>query len=299
MSSPRWNRLLAHAAEQRGLLASRQGHLAGLDPAEVRRRAHRDGWTRLRPGVWLVAGAPTPIDVRVRSAVLAVGRPVAVTRWTAAALHGLRSQAGPVQLVVPWRRRAVGLANVETLRSRTFDGDDVATVEGLPVVRPARMFADLAAVADRETLRSLLIDARQRGTVTLEQVVVQLLSSGNVRGSGTLRELVHDLDETVVDSTFERAVARWLLANGIAVVPQHRLETHRGVVHLDLAVADRRLAIECDGFAHHRTPRDLDRDHRRQNAIHTAGWRVLRLSWRRFHEDRAGFLEELRRLAAA
>lgn len=38
------------------------------------------------------------------------------------------------------------------------------------------------------------------------------------------------------------------------------------------------IAVEVDGFAWHRTPDDLRRDHARQNVVAALGWTVLRLS---------------------
>jgi very-short-patch-repair endonuclease len=48
---------------------------------------------------------------------------------------------------------------------------------------------------------------------------------------------------------------------------------------LDLAFPDVLLAIEIDGWAWHTDPERFQVDRRRQNALVTAGWTVLRFTW--------------------
>lgn len=61
---------------------------------------------------------------------------------------------------------------------------------------------------------------------------------------------------------------------------QHEVR-HAGrfVARADFAYPDRRLAIEVDGFETHSTPRALQSDLARQNALVALGWTVLRFTW--------------------
>jgi very-short-patch-repair endonuclease len=53
---------------------------------------------------------------------------------------------------------------------------------------------------------------------------------------------------------------------------QYEVAGHR----VDIAVLEARVAIESDGFDHHSSNADLERDHAQQNAIVAAGWTPLR-----------------------
>jgi hypothetical protein len=66
-------------------------------------------------------------------------------------------------------------------------------------------------------------------------------------------------------------------------------------VHLDVAFAPERVAVECVDFpagsAHRRRGRDRRRDH---TATLASDWLVLTLTWDRFMHDWRGFVTELR-----
>jgi hypothetical protein len=46
-----------------------------------------------------------------------------------------------------------------------------------------------------------------------------------------------------------------------------------------------RLLVELDGFASHATRRGFERDRARDRALQTAGWRVVRITWRQLHDS--------------
>lgn len=286
------------AATQGGLVAVRQGRDWDVAPTTLRTHLDRRGWRQLTSQVWLSPGAPTPTWFRARVAVLHVGPPVALARWSAAALHGLHPPALATQLLVPATRRVPRLAHVEALRTRTWRDEEVVAVDGLPVTRMARTTCDLAAVADLDALRRLVTDARQRRLLHLAELVEQLARAGRIRGRRRLARLLVELDVDRFDSEFERLVAAWLRALGRPVVSQYPLRTPTGVVHLDLALPHARVGIECLGFAFHHERRHLDVDTRRRNAIELTGWRVLGLTWDQFTTDRSAFLATLDRAVA-
>jgi len=59
---------------------------------------------------------------------------------------------------------------------------------------------------------------------------------------------------------------------------------------------DRGLILELDGHAFHKARRDFERDRARDRALQTAGWKVLRVTWRQLHDDPDGLAADLRRL---
>jgi very-short-patch-repair endonuclease len=42
---------------------------------------------------------------------------------------------------------------------------------------------------------------------------------------------------------------------------------------------DRRLIVEVDGYAYHRSPQAFEDDRERDVRLQVAGWRVLRFTW--------------------
>ena len=70
------------------------------------------------------------------------------------------------------------------------------------------------------------------------------------------------------------------------------------MIHIDIGWPEAKIGIEVDGFAYHASRRDLDRDHRRANALALAGWIILRVGWDRLERDPAAFADEVRDLLA-
>jgi very-short-patch-repair endonuclease len=67
---------------------------------------------------------------------------------------------------------------------------------------------------------------------------------------------------------------------------------------VDAVWLDRKLVVELDGYGFHRTPQAFERDRERDAVLQLAGYRVLRLTWRRIEHDPRGVLETLRGLLA-
>ena len=51
-------------------------------------------------------------------------------------------------------------------------------------------------------------------------------------------------------------------------------------IEVDFVWRDRRLIVEVDGYAFHRSPAAFERDRERDVLLQTRGWRVLRFTWR-------------------
>lgn len=64
----------------------------------------------------------------------------------------------------------------------------------------------------------------------------------------------------------------WGSRHGWRPRAQHEVAGFR----VDIAVPEAKVAIESDGFAHHSSAADLERDHARQNGLVAAGWTPLR-----------------------
>ena len=102
-------------------------------------------------------------------------------------------------------------------------------------------------------------------------------------GAGVLRQVLDEraLGTARPDSLLESRMARLLRAHGLPPAV-FQFEVHRNgrfVARLDFAYPAIRLAIEVDAFDSHSSPRALQHDLRRQNALVALGWTVLRFTW--------------------
>jgi hypothetical protein len=63
---------------------------------------------------------------------------------------------------------------------------------------------------------------------------------------------------------------------------------------VDALWPDQRLVVELDSFEFHRTRAAFERDRARDAALQLAGYRVLRITWRRLRDDPEGVVKSVR-----
>jgi len=81
------------------------------------------------------------------------------------------------------------------------------------------------------------------------------------------------------DSDLEVRFARAMVAGGLPEpVQQYRVNAGTRRCRIDLAYPELKLAIEIDGWEHHRTRSAFDDDRVRANDLVVAGWNVLRFT---------------------
>ena len=81
-----------------------------------------------------------------------------------------------------------------------------------------------------------------------------------------------------------------------ARLPKPRVNTIIGGLEVDFAWREQRLIVEADGAADHHTRRAFEEDRRRDAALTAGGYRVVRISWRRLHDERDAVSALLREL---
>lgn len=303
-----WTEVADTARRQAGVIAIRQAVDLGLTYRQLHRRVDRDGFRALSPRTFLLPGHDiTPmalawagvLTMTCRSDVGLGG--AAVTGRTALWVRGLQPRPPAlVEVVAPHGRRAPRIRGVAVIRSRTLLPDvDLGEVKGLPTATVARAMLDLARRERANRLKAVLIDIRQQ-RVDLAPVFDRAVEALPAPRLGAYLQVLVEVAGSRADSIFAHVVQRWLAAVGIDTVAEHPIRTPTGLVHADLAVPARFVAIECDGFSAHSTREQLDTDARRANGLALAeDWMVLRLTWDRFHDDRDGFLVELRAALAS
>jgi very-short-patch-repair endonuclease len=211
---------------------------------------------------------------------------------SAANIHGLRVIESSVEISVPHGLRRPPTQFVRTHQSRrplipTFRS-------GLPCTPIARTVVDVAcSMSARDDVRALVSDAVQRGLTT----VPALLRETDRLPRSRPRWLRLALDEVAAGAR-SAGEAEFLRLVRLARLPMPELNARvragGRTYTVDALWADLRIVVEIDGAAHHAGIREWEADLRRQNALHAAGYIVLRFPVRRLHVDPAGVVDELR-----
>src|SRR5688572_28055774 len=125
------------ARRQHGLVTSAQAEAAGLGKGTHGRRVRTGRWVRVAPGVFALAGTSNTWRQRTMAAVLDAGPGAVASHTTAAALYDLSCcKFDGVEITVP-RGRSHRSRMALVHESQRLDRLDVATVDRIPVTRPA------------------------------------------------------------------------------------------------------------------------------------------------------------------
>lgn len=266
---------------QHGVVTLAQASAAGLSPEAVRWRVRVGRWARVAPGVFVLAGTAATWRQKTMATVLAVGPGAVASHTTAAALYGLsRCPFKGVEVTVPLgrsRRSPLGVVH----GSVHLDRIDIASIDSIPVTRPARTLVDLAGTVDKLVLEEALDDALIRRLTTLHQMRQrsQALGTSGRQGTRMLREaLAGWSDGDLAEGVAEMRMVGRLVANGQPKpVLQYEVRRPNGnfVARLDAAYPEARVGLEMNGFRWHATPGAFARDPARLRRLAALGWLIL------------------------
>lgn len=268
------------AAEQHGVVARWQLIERGITAAEIDHRRRRCRLHAAHPamaGVYLVGHTAAP-DLALETAALLLcrGRPAALSRWSAAMLHGFADRRSRVDLVQVGGRAP---------RSPAVSGSAVATLPAWQVVRrrglwvttPARTFLDLSAIAPVGDVERCLDRARILRIVSDADLEAVLAWAAGRRGARPLADLLAaERDGGYSRSRAERRLLRLLALAGLPA-PVRNAGIHGR--ERDLAWASARTVVEFDGRGTHLTPKRWEQDNDRDGALLAHGWRTFRVTW--------------------
>ncbi len=272
------------AENQYGVVSRRQLVAAGLSSQAIERRLETGRLVRLHRGVYAVGHRRLTQDGFWLAAALAAGPEAVLSHRDAAALHGLgRWGGGRIEVTTPHRSPTRERLRVYSRRALT--GEDVTTVERIPVTSVERTLVDLADVITRDRLAAAFTAADRERKLDLGRLGAAIARTSGRRtpGRANLRAV---LDEhaargvQVTRSELEIALRR--------LVREHDLPSPRlnvwipGMdVEVDALWHDERVAVEADGWRWHGDRASFQRDRAKANALQLAGYRVLRFT----HDD--------------
>jgi Transcriptional regulator, AbiEi antitoxin/Protein of unknown function (DUF559) len=245
--------LIDLAARQHGVVTTAQLLDAGVGRRSIARRVEAGWLVRLHYGVYQVGPTRARFG-REMAAILACGG--ALSHQSAAAIWGFGRRDEVVHVTVEGQARRAR-QGVQIHRTTSLDA---AVHNGLPLTTPARTLRDLE--------RTATADEVERAK---EQAAVM--------------RLVLEDDNPHPEFTRSEGERQLKLLCMKAGLPLPRMNARVAGWEVDAFWPAQRLVVEIDGWRYHRTRRRFEDDRRKDAALQAAGYRVIRITWRRLTRE--------------
>ena len=253
---PRDRVILGLAARQHGIVTTAQLLDAGVGRQAIARRVARGWLVALHRGVYQVGPVGAEYG-REMAAVLGCGEGAALSHQSAAAVWGFGRRDRVVHVTVPGQARR-SRPGVRVHRSLSLNA---VVHNGLPLTTPARTLHDL-----RTVLTSQELDRAQEQAHILGLVIPD--------GGDAYPEFTRSENERRL-----RALCK------AAQLPAPKMNARVAGHEVDAYWPAHRLIVEVDGYKYHRTRRRFESDRRKDAALTTAGYRVIRITARRLRNE--------------
>lgn len=268
------------AVRQHGIVTRKQLLDLGLGSRTIERRVERAQLHRLHRGVFAVADPTPSARGRWLAAVLACGPDAALSHRSAAALWGLvRDRRGPVEVTSAVGRKRPGLIVHECglhASEREVNGR-------IPVTSAVRTIFDLAEVVDEDELEQAFEEADRLKLLRLRGLEEVCARAHGRRALQRIRPLIEEARAPIVSrSELEAMVLRLCRRHGLPM-PQTNVNVLGHEV--DALWPSRKLIVEADGVVFHGHRESFERDRARDAARQVAGYRVIRVTYRRLRRE--------------
>jgi hypothetical protein len=242
---------------------------------------------RVHRGVYALGHPSLPIFGRLWAALLHAGPGAAFSHTTAGWLWALIDQEPRrIHLTVPGR--CLSLPAVCAHHTRR---PEATTHRGFPVTTPARTLLDLASTCTYPQLRRALAEADYRRLLVPGEVQA-VLGRGRCGSAALRRALAHHLPELAATrSVLEQ---RFLALCEQAELPLPEVNAMVCGLEVDAVWRQPRVVAELDGHRAHALVAATERDRRRELELRSAGYRVLRYTWRQVTADPEPVIADLR-----
>jgi len=267
------------ARPQFGVLTRAQLRAAGLSDSAIDRWARIGRLQRLHLGVYAVGHDVLTTEGRRIAAVFACGLRAGLSFTDGGAVWGMcRSRGSRFHVTVPRGDAVPGLhGSIHVhLTTKPFE---VVMREGIPVTTPAQTLRDLASVLGDEDVEEAVDAAIELGLY--DQRAIDAVCGRGRPGSARLRRVIatRHPEAHASKSGWERRMLRLLEAHALP-----RAEVNPWLVDLalspDLLWREAKVVVEWDSWQHHRTRGRFEDDRRKTVVLQSAGYTVLRFTWR-------------------
>jgi very-short-patch-repair endonuclease len=284
------------AGGQNGVVHRTQLAEAGLGRSAIAHRVARGRLHRFHRDVYLV-GHPVPPPLAAETAaLLASGRGAVLSHASAGCLWGFATADTDVHVTIMARHRT-HRDGVRVHCVRSLAVTDVRRRDGLLVTAPSRTLLDLAETTSLEELERAVAEARRLGLVRDGELEAQMAHSHGRHGVKPLRVVIER--ESGPAFTRSQAERRLLKLIRNARLPSPRCNVPAAGHEVDFLWPEQKLVVEIDGYAFHRSRTAFETDRKRDADLQLAGYRVLRITWRRLDDEPEAVIAQIATALAA
>lgn len=275
---------------QHGVVAVWQMEECGFSRWAVQRSVAAQEFQRVHRGVVTPVGQQLRFSGHCMAAVLACGLDGLVSHHAAMAVYDLRPKPQAViDVTAPGKRRHTGIR----CHVSAVPAGERTRIDGIPVTTLERTFLDYAEQATPRQLRRALEEAERRQILDRRKLRAVMDDHPGRRG---LRPLAHAITNLTDDPQWTQSPLEELFLELIRAanlpLPRSNILVHGELV--DFAWPQQRLIVEIDSYAFHSNREAFESDRRRDAQLQKRGWRVLRFTDRRLHEEPEAVLAEVR-----
>ncbi len=263
------------ACRQHGVVRRSQLVALGLGDRAIENRLRAGQLHRVYQGVYAVGHTNLTTEGHYLSAVLACGERAVLSHRSAAVMWRICPKRGPrVDVTVPSGGSRARRGAVIVHRS-PLPADHVTVRERIPLTTPARTIVDLADCSSRRELERAIDEA-----VYLRLDLSSMQPLPGRRGAKTLAAVLdaHAAGTTRTRSDFEELLLELCDSHGL---PRPLVNQVIAGYEVDFVWPQARLIVETDGWSAHRRRSAFEHDRVRDATLQVAGWRVVRITWRR------------------
>jgi len=291
--SQRERQLATLATRQHGVISRAQLLEAGISAKAIEHRLERGRLHPLHQGVYLLGHRRTNRRGYWLAAVLACGRGALLSHESAAALWGLIGARGGAIHLTSSHGRA-GRPGIALHKGR-LHAEDRAKRDGIPVTSVARTIFDLAETHDDGWMRGVFEEADRLRILRLAELRRVCDRGAGRRGLGLARRLAEEAiaaendPASFLENLFFTFCREQRLPRPLTNVPVLGFE-------VDALWLGARVIVELDGWRSHRHRAAFERDRIRDADHAVAGYRVIRVTYRRLKREPAVVADQLREL---
>ena len=270
--------------------------MLGVGPKAIEHRLRIGRLHRIFPGAYAVGAPNVARKGRYLAATISYGPNALLSHRSAGAHWEIRGYDGPIELTIAKQRRPrEGLI----LHLSVLPFDEVTEHQGIPITTVPRTIFDLAAVIPIRQVEQAMNEVE--GQRLYDPLSLQHLLNRypRRRGTKTIRTILgdHSLAATVTDSPLEEDFLAFAVEYGL---PRPETQVHIQVAGIwyrcDAVYRAHNLVVELDGRRFHDRAKNFETDRTRDRALLTAGWRVVRVTWRELHRNAEQLADDLRAL---
>jgi hypothetical protein len=266
----------------------------GFTHNEVRGLVAHGDLRRLYRGVYADGRAPLKDQAYFKAALLALGPGAWLPGNTASMAYGLSPVSVAlieVTLVADHTPKHPGLRVRRVVHPP--HPSEIKLRNGLRVSSIPRILIEIAADgASTQEVHDLVDAAVRKKLLNVEDLKATLDRNARRRGTAKVATacgayLPHPERKSPLEQSFDR----WLAAH--PEIPEPQRNIYLGPWEIDCYWPEHELALELDGREFHITAEDFERDRLKDAWLQRNGNQVLRITWRRWREDRLAAQHDL------